>query len=265
MHVAYRKINVVLITAILIIGMHPFGLVQHHFGMDIETPRKATSTSFGSGRITGVNGIERQASYITGDAVFMDCFVNGTIVIQNQSVVLFDNVTLVGDYYTKFVEGEFKPKGFMEVYDTAIVTIQNSTINIEDGAYIVIQDNSTLILRNVSTVGEPWDSLEIYISGGASLIIENSNTSLYIRAYDSSNITMISNDGSANIFLHNNTHISLSGKIMDFMYIQVRDCSRVEIDNVNNTDTASFSLDAYNNTLIAVSYTHLTLPTTERV
>ena len=149
------------------------------------------------------------------DAVIKDTVINGTVVIERESHVLFDNVTFIPLSGAYDVPYEYY-NGLIEVYDDSEVIIRNSRIIYSNTwvSYMFLFNNSHMIFEHVnSTYG---GQNIIVCRDNSQLTTRTSDIYIYADVFDNATATIESYYGYIIVHAFNDSSVLVSGNFSSF-------------------------------------------------
>jgi len=192
------------------------------------------------------------------DVVIRDSYINGSMEICNDSIVVLENISLFGSIS-------------LSIHDNAILTLENSTVSrgltsslgVLD---IYVHDNAHVTIVNLKREG--FVHVNIYVYDRGELVVEDVNARCNIRAYNHSSVTMHGNFSYfIDISMYNDSTLTINGSSVSWfgsitaidntsvwvvdsnisMSINIMDDSRMYgcssyIDNINLYDQAMANL-----------------------
>ena len=243
MRIKYR-IGISCIILILLLGAN---LVTVHSDIQGTKPIALSNMQKIAVKENGAMEKRGQKIVIYDDVVIENSFINGSIVIEGDAEVFFDNVTIVlrmfyrpsQKYHDDFV-------GSIEIHDSATVMIRNSKFIVQTyGPYgICLYDYSHL-----SIIGCKNDNLSYPVSIQSydySMVEIRESTGLYeVDAYDDScvEVSEIPSGGTIDVDLYNSSNGDMFGKIngstswglydYSFLYMSFADAGSSGVDLYN--------------------------------
>lgn len=172
----------------------------------------------------------RDRVVIAHDAVFEDCVINGSVLVQGESKVLFNNVTFVGESYSEIYDTHVRMKGFIEIYGDAEVVINNSVIKNPNPYPVTIAtyNNSELHLVNTTVDGT---MIIVTAYDSSSVVATKLNSSYFIMAYNYSLINLV-DDVAITVFTYDFADIQIFG-YLEQCFVWARNNGFVYIGNVD--------------------------------
>ena len=189
---------------------------------------------------------------LSEDIVISNCLVNGTILIESDAYVVFENVTFLLRHFPTIKNNRFLFESFMEIHDSAKVIIRNSFFNVVDyDANMTLYDNAQLIIENTNSSSS--EKFYLFLFNSSNLTIRQSDmySLIYLRDFSSAYIEDLT--GSVEIAAVDNSQIGLTGFInLPFGSIYLCNYTTLRSTNANVTGY-SFSVMAYGMTQIFVN------------
>ena len=189
--------------------------------------------------------IKNDRILINNDVVIKDTVLNGTIIIEKDSRVVFENVVFYGDIY---LYSGYSISPFLTIKDNAEVFIKNATFIIKQkGAFIGVYNNSKLTIEKASNVME---GVTISLYQSTYLNITDSACTFYISAFNSSQIYLKNITASTNIAGFNLCNIYVTDAIQGQFTMYLFNNATATFDAANGGNVISITQYQYSNSTI---------------
>jgi len=195
---------------------------------------------------------------IDQDVIIKDTVINGTIIIEKQSRVVFENVVIYGDIYM-YTGYSISP--FLTIKDNSKVIMKKVTfVILRRGAFIGLYNNSMLTIDYANGVLE---GVGVVLAPSSYLNISNSACKFYVSGFNNSNI-YVKNITAMSIFTcFNFCNIYITGNIEGQVTLYLFNNATATVEDASCSGAISITEYYYSNATIINSdlgtYSSLTL------
>jgi len=253
-----RYIRATLFVVVIVLGFVGASLNVANFVKSVGTYKSNENIRHYDGEFKDTQVSKVNRLVIDENVVIKNTEINGTIIIEKNSSVLFENVTIYGDIY---MYARYSISPFLTIKDSSNVVMRKVTFVIKQrGAFIGLYNSSTLTIDYAYSILE---GVGVVLTQSSYLNISNSACKFYVSGFNNSNI-FVKNSTAMSIFAcFNFCNIHITSNIQSQMTVYLFNNATAIIEDASCGGVISVTEYGYSNATILNSdlgtYSSITL------